>query len=37
MHPRTDSPKDSEISLLSDTGGGKHDGRFGEAVAKGKG
>ena len=30
-----DSPKDSEISLLSDTGGGKHDGRFGEAVAKG--
>jgi hypothetical protein len=30
-----DSPKDSEISLLSDTGGSKHDGRFGEAVAKG--
>ena len=30
-----DSPKDSEISLLSDTGGGRHDGRFGEAVAKG--
>ena len=31
-----DSPnKDSKISLLSDTGGGKHDGRFGEAVAKG--
>jgi hypothetical protein len=32
-----DSPKDSEISLLYYTGGGKHDGRFGEAVAKGKG
>ena len=30
-----DGPKDSEISLLSVTGGSKHDGRFGEAVAKG--